>query len=336
MTVRMMRDCVLVSSLLVLSIAFESVAVPPVESDAPTRRFQFTYSMAFKDMPQGQKLRVWIPMPSTSEHQKVRVVTKQVPESVKITHDDAYGNRILYWEGAHRPSETLQFKMVYDVQRREVRGLSRKESQPSADLNRAIKSFYLRPTSKIPLSGKPLELLSGIRVPEDPLARGRVFYDHVDRLLRYDKSTPGYGNGDVLWVCDHRQGNCTDFHSLFIAFARSHDLPARFEIGFPLPPERGAGTIQGYHCWAFFYASGHGWIPVDISEADKNPELKDYYFGNLSENRVTFSMGRDIMLSPPQESGPLNFFVYPHVELDGRAVHFRHIQCQFQYRDTED
>jgi hypothetical protein len=61
---------------------------------------------------------------------------------------------------------------------------------------------------------------------------------------------------------------------------------------------------------------GKGWVPVDISEADKRPEMSDYYFGNLTAHRVTFTVGRDLTLVPKQAGPALNFFVYPHVEVD--------------------
>ena len=37
--------------------------------------------------------------------------------------------------------------------------------------------------------------------------------------MRYDKSGTGWGHGDVLYACDAKKGNCTAFHSLFIAMA---------------------------------------------------------------------------------------------------------------------
>jgi hypothetical protein len=53
-----------------------------------------------------------------------------------------------------------------------------------------------------------------------------------------------------------------------------------------------------------------GWDPIDISEAEKHPELRDYYFGNLTADRVGFSVGRDLNLVPQQESEPLiNLFI---------------------------
>ena len=73
--------------------------------------------------------------------------------------------------------------------------------------------------------------------------------------MKYSKEGKGWGRGDSDWACDSKFGNCTDFHSLFISLARSQKIPAKFEIGFPLPDKRGAGDIPGYHCWAKFRRS---------------------------------------------------------------------------------
>ncbi|MBL8829908.1 MAG: transglutaminase family protein, partial [Planctomycetaceae bacterium] len=110
-------------------------------------------------------------------------------------------------------------------------------------------------------------------------------------------------------------------------------LPARFEIGFSLPTDKPAGPIAGYHCWAWFYANDRGWIPVDISEADKHPRLKEYYFGNLTADRVTFSVGRDLQLDPPAKHEPLNFMVYPHIEVGGEKLPATNIELQFAYEN---
>ena len=91
--------------------------------------------------------------------------------------------------------------------------------------------------------------------------------------------------------------------------------------------------MNGYHCWASFYVKENGWIPVDISEADKHPELKEYYFGNLTEDRVTFTIGRDIELVPRQTGPPLNYFIYPYVEVGGMALPAEQIHLQVSYDD---
>ena len=138
---------------------------------------------------------------------------------------------------------------------------------------------------------------------EHDLEMARAIYNHVVATVKYDKSGKGWGNGDIYYACDARRGNCTDFHAIF--------------IGFPLPADRGAGKIAGYHCWAEFYAAGIGWVPVDASEAARNPARREYFFGAHDENRVELSKGRDVELVPQQQGAALNYFVYPYVEVDG-------------------
>ena len=69
------------------------------------------------------------------------------------------------------------------------------------------------------------------------------------------------------------------------------------------------------------------------SGADKNPLKRDYFFGNLTEDRVSFTTGRDITLVPKQAGPPLNYFVYPYVEVDGRPLANKQMQLAFSYAD---
>ena len=128
------------------------------------------------------------------------------------------------------------------------------------------------------------------------MAKGKAAYDYLFTTMRYDKTGTGWGRGDAVWACDAKHGNCTDFHSPFIGMMRADDIPARFDIGFPLPENKDKGDIAGYHCWAEFFARNIGWVPVDISEAWKAKEKAGYFFGSVDANRVQFSTGRDITL----------------------------------------
>jgi transglutaminase-like putative cysteine protease len=220
--------------------------------------------------------------------------------------------------------------MTSEVTRRDVKGRVGKDATETRErLERS-----LQPDALVPIDGKPLELIKDKELPKDATAKAKLFYDLVNKHLRYSKEGKGWGRGDSAWACDSKFGNCSDFHSLFISLARSQKIPAKFEIGFPLPPMRGSGTVGGYHCWAFFRPDDKGWVAVDISEANKNPRLRDYYFGHLTEDRVGFSTGRDLELVPRQKGKPLNFFVYPYVEVDGREYPQEKIDKKFSYRDV--
>jgi hypothetical protein len=46
---------------------------------------------------------------------------------------------------------------------------------------------------------------------------------------------------------------------------------------------------------------------------------------------VFFTYGRDIHLSAQQEGDPLNYFIYPYAELNGKP--FALLQSKFSFRD---
>jgi transglutaminase-like putative cysteine protease len=179
---------------------------------------------------------------------------------------------------------------------------------------------YLRPEKLVPINETFRTLAQKAATGKnDDLERAKALYDHVIGRMRYDKSGTGWGRGDALYACDVRTGNCTDFHAYFIALARSIGIPARFAIGATIPADKNEGTIDGYHCWAEFLADGH-WVPVDISEAWKNPKLADYYFGHNPANRFELTKGRDLVVDPAPASGPINFLVYPLLEMNGEVI----------------
>jgi transglutaminase-like putative cysteine protease len=321
---------------LALGVVLPAVLVqadePAARREIPkVRTFLFTYSARVTGLPPGKEARIWLPLPPSNAEQEVKIESKELPGKEEIGTDPTYGNKILYVEGKADAAGTIPVSITYLVTRKEVKTDFKRRIEDTEVLYR-----YLRPDALGPIGGKPLSLVPVLDVPTDQLAAGKMFYDAVNNHMKYSKEGKGWGRGDAVWACDSKFGNCSDFHSLFISLARTHKIPAKFEMGFPLPPKRGAGDIGGYHCWAWFRPSGKGWVPVDISEANKEPKLRDYYFGNLTEDRVAFSTGRDIELSPKQDGEKLNFFIYPHVEVDGKPYDASKVTRKFSFKDVHD
>lgn len=298
------------------------------ETAPKTRDFLFTYSATVTGLAPGTTVRVWLPVPSSSEDQEVSIVKRDLPAEDKIEKDAKYGNQILFVEAKADADGKVPLSVTYRVKRREVR------FDPKA-MNAEAAELFLKPDAKVPIGGKSLMLIQDKKVPNDGVEAGRLLYDVVFSHMRYSKEGTGWGQGDSEWACDSKYGNCSDFHSLFISLVRHHKIPAKFEMGFPLPEKRGQGDVAGYHCWAKFKPEGKPWIPVDISEASKNPKLKEYYFGNLTEDRVAFSVGRDLTLVPKQAGPPVNFLIYPYVEVDGKIYAGDKVQRKFTYVDVE-
>jgi uncharacterized protein (TIGR03000 family) len=296
-------------------------------TDAPrSRTFQFTYGAIINGLKPDEAARVWLPVPQSSHEQDVTVVSS--PNGAKINKEKKHGNAMYFCEAKADADGKIAVEMVFFVKRKEVKGEGKLSADEAAKLN-----DFLKPDATVPIEGKPLELIKDKKLPTDQIALARVLYDAVNGHMRYSKEGQGWGRGDSVWACESGYGNCTDFHSLFMSLARANKIPTKFEIGFPIPEKRGSGEVSGYHCWAKFRPEGKGWIAVDISEANKNPKLKDYYFGSLTEDRVTFTTGRDLELSPKQDGEPLNFFIYPYVEVGGKPYPQEKIVRKFSYRD---
>ena len=332
----------ILSSLLLLSFAACQLAAQATSNaqkfSPPTRTFHFTYNFTVKDIPSGAKrVRVWVPIPHTDQHQTVRVLEIKAPVKTQMTQEPEYGNRMMYAEIQNPAAAKAEFTLEYEVTRREYsRGdyaqLERTDQKPAlvpASMNR-----FVAPDTLIPTDGKIKELAVEVTGSQTgTVAKAKAAYDYLFTNMRYDKTGSGWGRGDALWACDAKHGNCTDFHSPFIGMLRADGIPARFDIGFPLPENQNEGEIPGYHCWAEFYASKTGWIPVDISEAWKAKEKRDYFFGSVDSNRVQLSTGRDITLSPNQDGPALNYFVYPYVEVDGKP--YEKIDKQFSFKEAK-
>jgi transglutaminase-like putative cysteine protease len=300
-----------------------------------TRHFTFHYGFTVKNIPAGERVRIWFPTAHSDEFQEVKVISAGGDLGLKKTHESRFGNEIYYADASKAKQADLHFEVVYAVVRHErlTLGVSRPRLA-EVQLKDRDRKQYLQPDKLVPVTGLPAEI--AVKVVADkttPLDKARAIYDYVFTTMRYDKTGTGWGHGDVLYACDAKKGNCTDFHSLFIAMARSQGIPARFEIGFPLPVDKHSAEIAGYHCWADFFEPNNGWIPVDISEAWKHPERRGYFFGAHDVNRVQFSMGRDLRLSPTQDGTPLNYFVYPYVEVAGKE--YPNVALAFSFADVD-
>ncbi|MGH9341887.1 MAG: transglutaminase-like domain-containing protein [Acidobacteriota bacterium] len=318
-----------------LCLLFGLAAVVGVPDDAPrVRLFEFTYRAAIEKMPAGTgKVEVWVPYPQSNQQQEILDVEVKAPEGLAIFQEPKYGNLIVHLTLENPRSSPIEIEMRFKVLRREYvrKDFDRAVNDPAERPDPGVARFLL-PSARVPLNDQVREWAEEVTVgKKTDLEKARAIYDYALANLKYDKTGQGWGNGDLLYVCDQKRGNCTDFHALFNGFARAVGIPARFSIGFPLPEERGGGEIVGYHCWSEFYLDGYGWVPIDASEAWKNPSKRDYFFGAHDENRIYFSTGRDLVLRPRQEGAPLNYFIYPYAELDGKP--FGQISYHFSFKD---
>lgn len=307
---------------------------PLSHADALKERYvEFDYQVSLDRIPpETSQLNIWLPVMPENDYQVIEDIEIDPSRNSRLTFDKTYGNKILYY-AFQSPQTPLDIRISYKVHRREYSNKSGEnlKLQTSPKENPEDLEKFLKPGRLVTLSAQVKQLASGItKGKATTVEKARAIYDYVFNNVSYDKTIPGWGRGDTERVCLVKAGNCTDFHSLFISLARASGIPAKFVMGIPLS-EKEAGEIPGYHCWAEFYDEQQGWIPVDISEAWKDKSKYEYFFGALSQNRLEFTQGRDIILEPSQKGEPLNYFIYPYIEADGKE--FKDYSVKFQFRE---
>ena len=271
-----------------------------------TDRFDFTYEIQLPEITGSAKM--WVPIAQSDRFQTIEIISLQAPGTQEMIQEDEYGNTIMYLQLLPEHSNQ-KITMSYRVER--------DEKAPYADQDSDLLK-YLEATPFLPVGGRFSTIAEEIiseKKANSQLTKARALYDYIIDNVRYAKEGT-YGTGDANYACDAKSGNCTEFHSFFISLSRSAGIPARFAVGAAIPSERDEGKVDGYHCWAEFYAEGKWW-PIDISEGNKYTPLATYYFGHHPANRIELSRGRNLTPDPIPRSGPINFLAYPVLEIEG-------------------
>ncbi|MCP4171001.1 MAG: hypothetical protein GY758_09555, partial [Fuerstiella sp.] len=154
-----------------------------------SRTFRFNYKASVDELPVGARVRVWIPLPQAGDHQKVEMLVQDLPVEGSINTEPTYGNRILYCESSNASGASLPFSVAFLIRRQEVRGID--ENPGPIRLTDQQRQRFLSANAKVPLKGKRLDLLGGLKFSGDSLEVARTLYNRVDDHVRYDKTRPG-------------------------------------------------------------------------------------------------------------------------------------------------
>ena len=302
-------------------------------------------------VPEGaQRVRIWFALPQDVNEQKIKNLKI---ESVHPHHfkKDSEGNELLYVELKQPHESELTILTTFSLTRKEVRKqMDAEKAKPLSESERTKMTRYLQSNANIVIDDNIRKLAKEIVGDENnPVRAARKLYDwvlaNVDYWVKDPATRKASPVGSSEYCLSSKTGNCTDFHSLWTALARASDIPTRMVYGSFFKAELdGKDVDQSYHCWPEFYVTGIGWIPHDVAVADifvgdfklnkdnevlvarttadgykgAEPAKIDYYFGNIDERRVTWSIGRDLILNPKQDGGPVNALPKAYLEIDGK------------------
>ncbi|MFQ5464434.1 MAG: transglutaminase family protein [Thermodesulfobacteriota bacterium] len=291
--------------------------------------------------------RLWLPYPVSDGAQRIEDVRIEGNQTYHgVYRDPATGNMALYAEWTRPAAER---RLVLSFRATAAERVRKDFSAPETSLPVEVED-YLKPTRFIPVDGRVREIADRItRGRRTVLERAMAVYDWVVENTYRDPTVRGCGTGEVEVLLARKGGvggKCADISSVFVALARASGVPAREVFGLRLGDADRVDITGGHHCWAEFYRPGLGWVPVDPADVRKAMLVKglgleeaepyrEYFFGAVDGRRIVLGRGgRALYLSPPQKDGPLNYFMYPYAEVDGRALGWLAEQGRLKYRVT--
>jgi Transglutaminase-like superfamily len=266
----------------------------------PARSVRLRYEFANR---QPSATGVWVALPPTAPGQAVTHSEVGLSGAHgRLDSRTLEGNELLHVEldagGAVRLEASVE-----TAERVLIDGPGR--SPPAHGSPRA----FLRATAMVPTGGEIAEsarrILSARETGDDAVGRARAFFDElVEGGYRY--VYPPAERGAVAMLRD-RRGDCGEYSSLFAAWCRSADIPARIVYG------TWAHGRMSAHAWNEFWLDGVGWVPVDASLGwamrhrpwnwlgQGLPLRPDAYFARLDGARIGFSYGPDVEPAPAFE-----------------------------------
>ncbi len=333
---------------IVCMAAILSPSLARAEGDPESVSGEVTIEITVDAPADNKDTRLWVPLPVSNEFQTIEDVkvegnfTNQSKTKEKTT-----GNNILYADWKKPSSE--QRKLVLSFKATTHQRVNRDFTESDSPFPADVKPF-MAAAPLIPTGGKVKNIADDVVKGKTKVSeKARAVYDWVvDNTVR-DPNVVGCGVGDVEQTLVSKSGKCVDLSSVFVSVARSAGIPTREVFGLRLGKTDGVSDMtKGHHCWSEYYIPGAGWVPADPADVRKailekklenSPEeaakYREYYFNGLDPFRIVLATGgRGYYLNPKQKGGPLNYFMYPYAEVDGKPLDWLAAQKELKYKVT--
>ncbi|MBF0293047.1 MAG: transglutaminase domain-containing protein [Nitrospinae bacterium] len=299
------------------------------------------------DAPADAKVaKLWVPYPGDNVYQDISKVRVNGNYSYQgVYREKNTGNMMLYAEWSEPVKEQRKLTLTFNATShlRAEKGAKQKENNIPSDIQP-----FLASSEHIPTTGKVKEAADKATKGKYSVGdKARAVYDWVVDNTYRDPNVVGCGLGEADRMLTQKGGKCADISSVYVAVARAAGVPAREVFGIRIGKDDGVSDMtKGHHCWAEYYLPGAGWIPADPADVRKAilekklddkgaAEYREKFFQGLDPYRIALATGgRDYYLNPKQEGGPLNYFMYPYGEVDGKPMEWLAAQKDLKFKVT--
>ena len=275
---------------------FETIPPGPVGYQNP-RSYRVEYVVTVHNQGFGiDELRVYQPRPVEWDAQRNVQVEEVSPAPTHEGSDPMHGNGMYHWqrEGEPPPGKAISFKILFSLTAYETESNIDADGVQPYDEGSPLYALYTQSERFIEAADPQIAELAG-QVADgetNPYLRAGRFYDYVVDTVSYKLLGEGLRGAKAL--VETGVGECGDYAALFCALCRAMGIPARPVVGY-----WATSGIEQTHVWAEFYVEPFGWIPVDPTVGQAEPEKREYYFGAMDNRRVILNKGYNLQLDPP-------------------------------------
>jgi Transglutaminase-like superfamily len=277
--------------------------------------------------------QLWLPYPLSDKHQTITDMhVSGNYDSSAVYHDPASGATYLYadWTDIEaQPSLVMSFHA-------ETKDRRISELKDSGKPIPETVQKYLASSPGMPANDYRKLAAQIVKGKRGYLAKAHAIYDWVIAHTFRDRSVKGCGLGLAPHTLTVMKGGgkCADISSVFVTLERAAGIPARDVFSLRLLKVKSGDISTAFHCWTQFYLPGTGWVmadPADVRKMmlDDNIALKDagkwkkFFWGGDDLFRVVLEKdARGVVFNPPQNGGPLSYFMYPFAQVDGKSLDY--------------
>ena len=212
-------------------------------------------------------LKVWIPVPPSSEYQIVtgsEFSTFPMDVKPKIGIEKTYGNQFAYFE-FKEPQGAQIIRHKFQVQTSELRWKIQPDQVQTVEKWPASFDSYRRSESQAVVIDDRFQKLLKQVVPErkNPLLDLALVMNWVGENFTYDHHDASLA-ADAAKAFDTHRGDCSDYHGFCAAMGGAMGYPTRVTYGINTFPKNSPS-----HCKLEAFLPPYGWVSFDVSETQK-------------------------------------------------------------------
>jgi len=266
----------------------------------PSVKFRIKHTIKIKPgaIPEGEKVRIWIPLPRKCEINKDIKIIGFYPSKPYVSHENI-PQRTAYFE-TYMDKNGLTAWLEYEYT--SIAYYNKIDQEKVEDYDESSDIFLEYTSEKPPhivFTDRLIKLEKEITGNEkNPYKKARSIFFWIIRNVTYNlpyeyvlyENIPEY-------VAVNKRGDCGMQALLFITLCRISGIPARWQSGFYANPLR-----LSLHDWAQFYIEPFGWLYADPSFGGSMPEeRKEFYFGNIDAFRMAANNDISTQFDPPKK-----------------------------------